>query len=38
VSYTIDTAAAVSTDPNYNGLNVADVSVANLDNDVAGSL
>jgi hypothetical protein len=33
VAYTIVTAKAVSSDPNYNGLNPADVSVSNLDND-----
>jgi hypothetical protein len=36
IVYTIVTAAASSTDPNYNGLNPADVSVTNNDNDVAG--
>ena len=30
------TAAAVSTDANYNGVNAADVTVTNTDNDVAG--
>ena len=30
------TAAAVSADPNYNGLDAADVSVTNTDNEVAG--
>ncbi len=34
--YTIVTAPAVSTDPRYSGLNAADVSVTNLDNDTAG--
>ena len=34
--YTIVTAAATSGDPNYNGLNAADVSVTNTDNDAAG--
>ena len=38
VAYTISTAAAVSSDANYAGLNPADVSVTNLDNDVAGVL
>jgi hypothetical protein len=33
VGYTIVTAAATSSDPNYNGLNAADVSVTNNDND-----
>ena len=36
VAYTIVTAAATSTDRNYNGLNAADVSVTNTDNDTAG--
>ena len=36
VAYTIVTAAAVSTDPNYNGVNAADVAVTNTDDDVAG--
>jgi uncharacterized protein YjiK len=36
IAYTIITAAAVSTDTKYNGLNPADVSVANTDNDTAG--
>src|SRR5205814_774143 len=36
VAYTIVTAAAVSTDPGYNGLNPPDVSVTNNDNDSAG--
>ncbi|MEW5845404.1 MAG: Ig-like domain-containing protein [Bacteroidota bacterium] len=36
VAYTIVTAAATSTDPKYNGINPSDVSVTNLDNDVAG--
>ncbi len=36
VPYTIVTAPAVSTDPDYNGLNAADVSVTNLDDDGAG--
>ena len=30
------TAAAVSTDPNYTGVNAADVAVTNTDNDIAG--
>ncbi len=38
MEYTIVTSAAASLDPSYNGLNVADVSVVNLDNDVAESL
>ena len=35
-AYTIVTAAATSADANYNGLNAADVSVTNTDNDAAG--
>ena len=33
VAYTIITAPALSTDPNYNGFDAPDVSVTNLDND-----
>ena len=36
VPYSIITAAAVSTDGNYNGLNATDVSVTNTDDDIAG--
>ena len=36
IAYTILTAAAVSTDGNYNGFDAADVSVTNTDNDTAG--
>ena len=36
MAYTIVTAAATSADANYNGLNAADVSVTNTDNDTAG--
>ena len=36
ITYTIVTAAAVSTDANYNTRNAADVLVTNTDNDVAG--
>ena len=36
IVYTIITAAASSTDLVYNGMNPADVSVTNTDNDVAG--
>ena len=36
VSYTITTAAAVSSDAKYSGMVVADVSVTNQDNDIAG--
>jgi len=36
VAYTILTAAASSGDANYSGLNPADVSVTNQDNDTAG--
>jgi len=35
-TYTIITAPATSVDPGYNGLNAADVSLTNLDNDTAG--
>ena len=35
-AYTIVTAAASSSDANYNGLNPADVTVTNTDNDAAG--
>jgi hypothetical protein len=33
IAYTIVTAAAVSDDPDYDGMDAADVSVTNLDND-----
>src|SRR5207237_9249429 len=36
VAYSIVTAAATSTDGNYTGLNAADVSVTNTDDDTAG--
>lgn len=36
VSYTVITAAAVSTDAKYNGMDASDVSVTNSDNDTAG--
>jgi len=36
VPYTIVTAAAASTDGNYNGMNPPDVSATNFDNEVAG--
>ena len=36
IAYTIVTAAATSADPNYNGLNAADVAVTNIDNDTPG--
>jgi len=36
VVYQVVTAPAVSADPGYNGLDAADVTVTNLDNDVAG--
>ena len=36
-TYTIELAAATSTDPNYDGLNPADVSVINTDNDVVST-
>ena len=35
VAYTIVTATATSTDPNYNGLDASDVAVTNTDDDVA---
>ena len=35
-SYTIVTAPASSSDPGYNGLDPADVSVTNTDDDAAG--
>jgi len=37
IAYTIVTGVSASTDLNYNGLNAVDVSVANQDNDTAGS-
>ncbi len=36
ITYTITTAAASSSDTKYNGINPADVSVTNIDNDEAG--
>ncbi|MFL6246570.1 MAG: FG-GAP-like repeat-containing protein [Thermoanaerobaculia bacterium] len=36
VAYTIVTAAAVSSDPSYSGVNAYDVSASNTDNDTAG--
>jgi hypothetical protein len=36
VAYTIVTAAATSTDANYNGVTASDVTVSNTDNDTAG--
>jgi hypothetical protein len=36
IAYTIITAPAVSDDPNYDGIDPADVSVTNVDNDTAG--
>jgi pimeloyl-ACP methyl ester carboxylesterase len=38
IAYTIVIAPASSIDPNYNGLNAADVSVTNNDNDTATNL
>jgi len=38
VAYSIVTTSASSTDPNYNGLNAADVSVTNNDNDAAAAV
>jgi subtilisin family serine protease len=37
VVYTVITAIAVSADPAYNGIDAADVSVTNQDNDAAGN-
>ena len=37
IGYTIVTAAATSSDGNYNGLNASDVSVTNTDNDTRAS-
>jgi hypothetical protein len=36
IAFTVFTAAAASTDANYSGLDAADVSVTNLDDDTAG--
>ena len=36
IAYTIVTAAATSTDANYNGVDAADVAVTNTDNDASG--
>ena len=36
VSYSIVTGSAASSDPGYNGMNAADVSVINTDDDMAG--
>jgi len=36
IPYSVITAAATSSDANYNGLNPPDVSLVNLDNDIAG--
>ena len=36
IAYSVVTAAAVSSDPNYNGLDPDDVSLTNSDNDTAG--
>jgi ELWxxDGT repeat protein len=36
IPYTIITDPAISSDPNYGGLDAADVSVTNIDDDVAG--
>ena len=36
IAYTIVTAAATSTDANYSGLNAADVSVTNVDDETSG--
>jgi hypothetical protein len=36
IAYTVQTSAATSGDANYSGMNAADVSVTNTDDDVAG--
>jgi hypothetical protein len=36
IAYSITTAAAVSSDPAYNGINPPNVTVSNLDNDASG--
>ena len=36
IGYNIVTAAAVSTDGNYSGVNASDVAVTNTDDDAAG--
>ncbi|MEG3845288.1 Calx-beta domain-containing protein, partial [Microcoleus sp. herbarium14] len=36
IAYNIVTAAAISTDTNYNGVNPADVALINIDNETAG--
>ena len=36
IAYSIVTAAAVSTDAGYSGLNAVDATVTNTDNDTAG--
>ena len=36
ITYTVSLEAATSTDANYNGLDPADVSVTNIDDDSAG--
>ena len=36
IAYSIVTAAATSSDGNYNGMNPSDVSVTNTDNDASG--
>ena len=36
VAYSIVTAAATSADANYNGIDAADVSATNTDNDASG--
>ena len=36
IAFSIVTASAVSTDPDYDGMNAGDVSVTNLDDDIAG--
>src|SRR3989442_10250784 len=36
IAYTIVTASAISTDPDYSGMALPDVPVTNTDNDTAG--
>ena len=38
IAYSIVTGAAISSDPNYSGLNPVDLSVTNIDNDTAGAV
>ena len=36
IAFTIETAAAISTDDKYNGIDAADISVTNIDDETAG--